>query len=749
MTDNENGLRSYLDFLADKRLLVHSTGKIASADDVHPLLFPFQRDLVVWSLRKGRAALFADTGLGKTFMQLEWARLMGVRTLILAPLSVARQTVNESKKIGADVHYTRSGDDLTEGINITNYEMIDHFDFAKFGAVVLDESSILKSLDGKTRKKLTDVCAQIPYKLACTATPAPNDIAEIANHAEFLNILTRAEMLATFFVHDDQGWRLKKHAITPFFKWLASWGMSIKLPSNLGYDDDGFVLPPLNVSVHLVGSDYRPEGQLFFTGLSGITDRANVRRHTIADKAEKVAALVNGNSDQWIVWHGLNNEGDELARLIPDGVIVEGSQTIDQKIDALERFQSGDIRVLITKPRIAGFGMNFQNAHRMAFMGLSDSWESYYQAVRRCWRFGQPSPVDVHVVLAEIEQEIWLNVQSKEKEAITMSDNLIQNIQEFEREEIASADIAKFEYQTKTEKHDGWTLMLGDSVERMTEIEDNSIGLSVFSPPFQSLYTYSATERDLGNSRSRDEFFDHFGYIIDHLLRVTMPGRNCAVHVQQLSTTLAAHGVIGMYDFRGDVIRAFVERGWVYHGEVTIDKDPQAQAIRTHAKGLLFVQLNKDSAWSRPAFADYIVVFRKPGDNPFPVSPDIDNDTWIEWARPVWYGIKESDTLNFAVARANEDERHICPLQLGTIERCIRLWSNKGEMILDPFAGIGSTGYEAIRQGRRFVGIELKPEYFKVAISNLRTAKQKADSIDLFTWAELQKEAASVEQGGR
>jgi hypothetical protein len=277
-----------------------------------------------------------------------------------------------------------------------------------------------------------------------------------------------------------------------------------------------------------------------------------------------------------------------------------------------------------------------------------------------------------------------------------------------------------------------WQLMLGDSYERLAEIGDNTVGLSVYSPPFASLFTYSPSDRDLGNSATRAEFFDHYGYIIDHMLRVTMPGRVSAVHCQQVATQKARDGYVGLTDFRGDIIRAHTERGWIFHGEVTIDKDPQAQAIRTKAQSLMFVQLQRDSAMSRPALADYILMFRKPGDNPERIDNDVSNDLWIEWARPVWYGIRESATLNVTVARENEDERHICPLQLPLIERCIRLWSNIGDTICSPFAGIGSEGYEAIRLGRRFIGCELKPSYWTTAVDNLRRAEYEAGLPTLF-----------------
>ena len=284
-------------------------------------------------------------------------------------------------------------------------------------------------------------------------------------------------------------------------------------------------------------------------------------------------------------------------------------------------------------------------------------------------------------------------------------------------------------YVTDDAHGPGWRLMLGDSCERLGELDDDSIDLSVFSPPFASLYTYSPSERDLGNSSDRDEFFEHFGFITDHLLRVTKTGRLACVHVQQLTTRKATHGYNALTDFRGQVIAHFQEHGWWLHGEVTIDKDPQAQAIRTKAHALMFKTLRRDSSMTRPALADYLLVFKKPGENDIPIVGDVDNETWIDWARPIWVGIRETDTLNFAAARDERDERHICPLQLPLIERCVRLWSNQGETVLSPFAGIGSEGYMAVKLGREFVGCELKPSYWQSAVDNL-TAVSSQLSLD-------------------
>lgn len=275
-------------------------------------------------------------------------------------------------------------------------------------------------------------------------------------------------------------------------------------------------------------------------------------------------------------------------------------------------------------------------------------------------------------------------------------------------------------YTTDDAIGDTWHLMLGDSCERLAEIPADSIGMSVYSPPFASLFTYSPSLRDLGNSASRAEFIEHYGYIIRENLRATMPGRIACVHVQQLTTTKASQGVTGLTDFRGDVIRAYIDNGWIFHGEVTIDKDPQAQAIRTKAQALMFVTKNRDSSATRPALADYLLLFRKPGDNATPIKNDVSNEEWIEWARPVWLDIRETNTLNARVARDSADERHICPLQLDFIERCVRLWSNPGETVLTPFAGIGSEVYSAVKLGRRAIGVELKPSYWRTAVNNLR-----------------------------
>lgn len=758
----------YQRFIKSKSKVSQSYGKEIDRNSIHPKLFDFQKDIVVWACKKGRAAIFLDTGLGKSFVQLEWARLMGQTTLIIAPLSVARQTVREALKIGVEVKYVRHQNECQPGvIQITNYEMIEQFDPAFFGAIVADESSILKSIDGEVRHKLIEMFDKMPYKLACTATPAPNNQSEIGNHAEFLNVCTTNEMLSMFFVHANkvketdagrgrvvktkqagtkgQEWRLRNHARDHFYQWMASWSISLTKPSDLGYEDDGFILPPLNIYPSFEDVNYVPDDQLFFTGLSGIQDRHKVRLVTLSKRVQAAAEIINKSSEQWLVWCGLNSEGDELIKAIPGSTQVKGSDDIEDKINTIQGFQDGRVRVLITKIKIAGHGMNFQAAHNMMFVGLSDSWEGYYQAVRREWRYGQKLPVNVYLILSEVEREIYDNVMQKEAIAKRMTGELIKYIAGYEKGEIMNQTFQKTEYKEKTVTSKYFTAMLGDSCQRMKEIKDNSIDLSVYSPPFADLYTYSNSDLDLGNSKDWAEFFGHYAFIIRDLLRITKPGRLTCVHTSDIPAMAVRDGYIGMRDFPGAVVKAYETEGWVFTGRAIVGKNPQAQAIRTKAKALLFTQLRKDSSDSRPAILDQILIFRKEGDNAVPVRPvengEIDNEKWIDWAGGIWTGIQESDTLQYSTGRAADDEKHICPLQLGTIERCIKLYSNPGETVFTPFMGIGSEAYQAIKFGRKAIGIELKESYFHIAIKNLEKIEQEYKG-DWFSYAETLSQKA-------
>ena len=705
-----------------------------------PHLFDFQRDMTRWALRRGRAAIFADCGMGKTPMQLEWAKHVPRRVLILAPLAVAQQTEREGEKFGVAVKYARHQQDTDSRIVVTNYDMLDHFDPSAFHGIVLDESSILKSYDGAFRTALTERFRQTPFRLACTATPAPNDYMELGNHAEFLGVMTRPEMLAMFFVHDGgetQQWRLKGHAQDVFWRWLCSWAVMIRKPSDLGYKDTGFTLPPLHYHRHAVEVEAAP-GEMFAVEAQTLPERLAARRGSIAERVAECAAVVNATPGPWVVWCNLNAESSAAAAAIAGAVEVYGGMSLDAKADAMLRFSRGEIRVLVTKPSIAGFGMNWQHCAQVTFLGLSDSYEQFYQAVRRSWRFGQTQPVHVHIITAETEGAVVANIQRKEADAQTMAAGMVAHMHELNEAAIkgTSRDVARYERDTAT--GDGWTLHLGDSVEVVKDVSTDSVPYTIFSPPFASLYTYSNSERDMGNSRDGAEFAAHFGYLITDLFRVTMPGRLLSFHCMNLPTSKVRDGVIGLRDFRGELIRLFADVGWIYHSEVVIWKDPVTAMQRTKALGLLYKQLRKDSAMSRQGIPDYLVTMRKPGENPEPVTKTHDGfpvSLWQRYASPVWMDIDPQDTLQYRAAREEEDERHICPLQLQVIRRAVQLWTNPGDVVFSPFAGIGSEGFVALEEGRSFLGIELKRSYWEQARKNLDAAKLHAP-LSLFAEVE-------------
>lgn len=729
----------YKDFLAQKRIASKPCG--FEPENLNSALFDFQRDIVTWACRKGRSAIFADCGMGKTIMQLSWAeqiiRHRGGSVLIVAPLAVSAQTCREGAMFGIDVKRVRTAAEMQDGINITNYEMLQHFEGVDLSGVVLDESSILKSYTGAIRNQIISMFKFVPFKLACTATPAPNDYMELGNHSEFLGCMDRTEMLAMFFIHDGgdtSKWRLKGHAVERFWDWVSTWACMVTKPSDLGYDDGDFKLPKLAINTHIIESGMSQEGRLFAVSETTLQGQQKSRRDTVQIKTDRIAGYVNNSDDAWLIWCDLNIESECLSLAIPDAVEVRGSDSPEWKEEAMLGFADGRYRVLITKPSIAGFGMNWQHCHKVAFCGMSHSYEQFYQAVRRCWRFGQHHEVEVELFITDLEQSIVDNVLRKKDDSEGMKKEMLARTSNIRDDcEMVARDASIYSEQTRS--GEGWKMMLGDCVERIGEIESDSIGLSVFSPPFASLYTYSNSDRDMGNSKSDDEFFEHFMYLVGELYRVIMPGRLVSFHCMNLPTSKERDGFIGIKDFRGDLIRMFQDSGFIYHSEVTIWKDPVTAMQRTKALGLLNKQKNKDSSLSRQGIPDYLVTMRKPGDNPEPITHSNDEfpiSVWQKYASPVWMDINPSNTLQYRAARENSDERHICPLQLEVIDRAVKLWSNPGDIVLSPFAGIGSEGYVSVKAGREFVGIELKSSYYELACKNLEEAVREASALTLF-----------------
>lgn len=439
-------MENYEDFLSTKRHIFEPSGFDIEINLLNDKLFDFQRDIVKWALKKGKCALFMDTGLGKTICQLEWANQICIKenasVLILAPLAVSRQTAQEGKKFGINVNICRSQNDVIPGINITNYEMLEHFEPSNFIGVVLDESSIIKHFMGKTTSAIIDIFRNTKYKLACTATPSPNDYMELGTHAEFLGVMSRHEMLATFFINDakEGQWRMKRHAKNRFWEWLSGWAMVTKNPADLGYNATGYDLPDLNIQTIFVEAGDNNSGSLFGADIAKTLDeRREARKESISEKIEKVNEIVS-NIDNCLIWCDYNDESERISKVIPSIIEVKGSDSPEHKEKSMIDFANGDIKYLVSKPSICGFGMNFQLCNNMIFFGLSDSYERFYQAIRRCWRFGQDKQVNVYVIISERERAVLQNISRKEQQHTVMTNSMVSK----------TADILKSELKNTT-----------------------------------------------------------------------------------------------------------------------------------------------------------------------------------------------------------------------------------------------------------------------------------------------------------
>lgn len=895
----------YDDFVKKKRRSEVATGH--APGPLNEYLKPFQHAIVSWALRRGRAAIFADTGLGKTIMQLSWASDVqsqtGGRVLILAPLAVSEQTIEEGSKFGIEIKRVPLGKDIPEkGIWITNYERMDAVDFSELHGLILDESSILKAHDGKTRQRIISLAQSVPYRLSCTATPSPNDFEELGNQCEYLGVMTRNEMLATYFINDtgDTGtWKLKGWGQSKFWEWMGTWAVVVRNPYDIGFDGAEYILPPLEYHEHVVEAGAVTD-ELFARPAQTLQERRKAQRDSLEARCMALADVVNADtSEPWIIWCHLNDEAELLQKLIPGSINVQGNDSPEfkvcgsrwflgddslqndvfsdklsvtekellgwmtkKKLDALtcasttqptkknlgrarlknaqsttktenantqqtqkcsgsiEKLQKHGVpqtlkseshsesnsmaltgqnmtecyqvkagsvqsaslqiletnaeedsmlttathpeklevscvshattdlvssktllnhleapsdilkpartgRVLISKARIFGYGLNFQHCARMAFVGLDDSFEKFYQAVRRCYRFGQKRNVQVHLFTSENEGQILANLKRKEEQHHQISANMIEHMKDIMNNELKGQENIVDEYREDTHVGDGYTVHLGDCVKWAKRMEDNSIDYSIFSPPFADLFVYSNSDHDMGNCKNDTEFADQFKYLVKELYRVLRPGRNVSFHCMNLPTTKMRQGYIGLRDFRGDLIRTFQDEGFIYHSEVCIWKDPVVAMQRTKALGLLHKTIRENSTMCRQGLPDYVVTMRKPGEAETRVThgDDLPVLMWQKYASPIWDDINQSRTLNKLPARDENDTKHMCPLQLDVIERCIHLWTNQGDLVFSPFTGIGSEGYCAIKMQRRFVGTELKPSYYELACQNIEDAR--------------------------
>lgn len=715
----------YLEFLQKKQKTHIQSGFDVNENQLNKSMFDFQKFIVKRALKAGKYAIFADCGLGKTLMQLEWAKQVNKFTnkpvLILAPLAVSGQTIKEGVKFHIDVcRY----DGSNAPVQISNYEQLENIDCSIFSGIVLDESSILKNFEGATKNLILDLFAKTPYKLACTATPSPNDPMELGNHSEFLDVMSRNEMLAMYFVHDGgetSKWRLKGHAIKMFYQFVGSWAIMLNKPQDIGFEMDGYHLPKLNLIERQIITPKRDNGSLFNDVIISATNFNSELRLTKAERLAEVVKIVNSKPDEnFIIWIKQNEEGELLKKLLPDAKEVKGSDTPEHKEKTLLGFGNNEFRILITKTKIASFGMNYQNCRSQIFASLDFSFEGLYQAIRRSYRFGQKNEVDIYLITTDTMANVKQSIDTKQKQFEIMQKQMSEAVNANLNGQLMK--IANFDLTE--EKNEWYHIKRGDCVQLISEVENESIGLSVFSPPFAELYTYSSHLEDMGNSKDYTEFLTQFGFLIKELHRVMMSGRNVAVHCMDLPIQKGKEGFIGLRDFSGMILRAFEDAGFVYASRVTIWKDPVIEMQRTKALGLLHKQVKKDSTMSRVGIPDYVMIFRKDGERKNPVTnTDLPVDLWQKYASPVWMDIDYGNTLQgFRNGREEKDEKHICPLQLDTIERLIHLYSNKGDTVFTPFMGIGSEVYQAVKMGRKGIGFELKESYFDLAKANVKMA---------------------------
>lgn len=777
-------------------------------------LFDYQEWIVRRALERERFALFADTGLGKTAMQLDWAvnvaEHTGGRVLLLAPLSVCRQTIAEAYRFYGDAHIV---DDLTDraaldewlesgtGLGVTNYEKFDRAGKGdRFGGehwpvegVVLDESSMLKAF-GVRKFAVMRAFSGIRYKLACSATPAPNQRTEFAQHAVFLDqVRSTTEYLTAYFMNRDGDWQFKPHARDAWAANLASWAVFVRDPKRWGFADHLADLPEMTEQFPAVPltdeqltaarqHESAEQGSLFGVTAGGVTSRTklmqiahgfeledgSVAATYATHKPEWIADLINCEhaEDQVIVWVTFDREGDQLADLINGAVHLSGKTKPALRDELVEAFRvdaDGAPRVLILKPSMFGFGVNLQTCSVQVFSTITDSFERYYQCIRRSYRFGQTRPVKVYVPLTELDRAIAMNVMDKQSTFKTDADEIEQAVVD----RLRPRDTSEVKIVSTSPKPlldsssgDRWTMIYGDSLAHMPTMDEQSVDLSVFSPPFAALYSYSQELEDMGNVRGDAEFRYQWRVFAERLLPVMKPGRIVAIHCKEIIRFANTSGYRHCYDFPSDLRQGMVDAGFHYHRRITIEKNPQLEATRNKETSLLHVTAIRDAANSFPQTGEYLMVFTAPGENATPIKHEREThtferhtewmnsiwpepaepangeiDQWRQWLYPegdvvAWHGIRETDVLNAAVAKERPEERHVCPLQLGLTERVVKLWSNPDELVFSPFGGIGSEGWAALGVDRQFYGCELKESYYRTAVRNL-TERERALTMNV------------------
>lgn len=766
----------YDEFLKTKQKQVIESGFEINDSSLNELLFGFQKFVNKRALKAGKYAIFGDTGTGKTPMQLDIANNVNKETskpsLILAPLGVTGQTIKKGLDFGYVVNRFNEGGN----IQIANYDQLHNINPDIYGCVILDESSILKNETGKYRNMLIDMFKKTPYKFCFSASPSPNDPTELGNHCEFLDVMSYDEMLAMYFVNDSkkqQGskWRLKGHAVERFYEFVSTWAIMYSHPRDIGYDMPGYDLPKLNIIEKQIKTD-TPKGVLFGGLAVNATDYNSALRETEDMRIEKTIEIINSEipkNEQIIIWCKQNQESDKLFRMLKsldfDCRNVQGSDSNEKKENDLLEFAENKYQILITKQSIASMGLNYQNCGYQIFNSVDFSFEQAYQAMRRSWRFGRKLPVYCYMITTDRMINVIKTQEEKQKNFKKMQQEMTKAVNKN-----INNELLKRNYDIEDVKTENYWLMRGDCVQRIKEVPDNSVDIMIFSPPFADLYVYSNHVEDMGNVKDYDQFKEQFKYLVKEIKRVIKPGRIVAVHSMNLPTLKSREGYIGLRRFNSMIGDLFEDEDMYLHSEHAIWKDPLLAAVRTKTKGLAHKTLCSDSVQVRTGIFDLIQCFKTKEENESPIEHDLlrtyvpmgdfdkfpttiegfneywgydveskytkeeqySHHIWQRYASPVWMDINATDTLQYMCARGNNDEKHICPLQLSVIKRLLTLYSKKGETILSPFGGIGSEGFEGVKNGLYSISIELKESYFEINKRNHRAAIEQNGQLTLF-----------------
>lgn len=821
----------YSEFLKQKIKMAQYKGFTVEAENLSPILFPHQRDIVRWAVQGGNRAIFAKFGLGKSVMQCEWLRQITTKTekpgLIICPLGVRQELVRDGKMVGLDLRFVRTTAEISPDHKhyITNYESVrdGKIDPALFGAVSLDEASVLRSYGSKTYQEFLPMFESVEFKLVNTATPSPNRFKELIHYAGFLGVMDTGQALTRFFQRDStkaNSLTLYPHKEKEFWLWISSWAVFIQAPSDLGYSDEGYDLPELEVVYHEVPTDYAKAGAdrdgqnvLFQDPAMGLSAAATEKRDSMPDRVAKVKEIVDASpDDHFLVWHDLEIERQAIQKALPEAVSVWGTQDLEERERRIVGFGDGEFRILSTKPIIAGSGCNFQrHCHREIFAGIGFKFNDFIQAIHRVQRFQQPHRVRVDVIYSEAEREVLRTLQQKWDQHNFMVENMTKIIKEYGLNQLAMQDalsrsIGVERIEVKGER---FAVANNDCVEEAKIQPTNSVDLIVTSIPFANHYEYSPSYNDFGHTESNDHFWQQMDHLTPELLRIMKPGRIYACHVKDriMFGNVTGAGVPTVSPFHCETIMHGIKHGFDYMGMITVVTDVVRENNQTYRLG--WSEQCKDGTKMGVGSPEYIVIFRKPqtdrtrGYADEPVTKSKQEYTRAHWqvdahafwrssgnrqitaeelaglgpdklasmftkyslqsvydydfhvkigeeleargALPstfmslapgshhpdVWHDVLRMLTLNGDQSKRNV-EKHICPLQFDIIDRLIERYSNKDDLVYDPFCGLGSTPYRAILKGRRGGGSELNPTYFMDQVHYLKSAEREFSMPSLF-----------------